>query len=192
MIIVVLPDIAVEDRLLAQARRGDENAIRDIYALYFASIYRYIRLRVENTNEAEDLASEVFVKLVKALRGVNAPRSSLRGWLFQVARNQIADHHGKEKRMTMTTLDEWIADGGDDLELQFMRSLDLQRARQGLSQLTSEQQDVLIFRFGQGLSLQETAQLMGKNTNTIKQLQFRAVSTLRRILGELNTERPYG
>ena len=191
MIIVVLPDIAVEDRLLARARRGDENAIREIYALYFPSLYRYIRLRVENINEAEDLASEVFVKLVAALRGANAPRTSLRGWLFQVARNGIADHHGREKRMTMTTLSEWIAEGGDDLELQFMRSLDTQRARQSLAQLTSEQQDVLLLRFGQGLSLQETAEIMGKNVNTIKQLQFRAVSALRRILGEMNTERPY-
>lgn len=191
MIIVVLPDIAVEDRLLSRARRGDENAVRDIYALYFPSIYRYIRLRVENATEAEDLASDVFVRLVKALRSANAPRSSLRGWLFQVARNGIADHHGKEKRMTMTALDEWIADGSEDLEISSIRSLDAERARRSLSQLTSEQQEVLVFRFGQGLSLQETADIMGKNTNTIKQLQFRAVSALRRILSEMNTERPY-
>lgn len=192
MIILTLPDIAIEDRLLARARRGDDDAVRDIYRLYFDSVYRYIRLRVDDAAQAEDLASAVFVRLVQALRGAHPPRQSLRGWLFQVARNQIADHHGREKRMTMTALDEWIADPGtEDIEVHFIRALDVRRARQALAHLTAEQQEVLMLRFGQSLSLQETAEIMNKSANTIKQLQFRAVNALRRILGEMRTEQPY-
>jgi RNA polymerase sigma-70 factor (ECF subfamily) len=77
------------------------------------------------------------------------------------------------------------------LEFHFMRTLDARRARQALAQLTGEQQEVLILRFGQALSLHETAAIMGKSANTIKQLQFRAVNALRRVLGELGKERPY-
>ncbi|MDX2141161.1 MAG: sigma-70 family RNA polymerase sigma factor [Chloroflexota bacterium] len=186
MLIIILPDIAIEDELLMRARFGDDAAVRDIYQLYYDSVYRYIRLRIDTPAEAEDLSSEVFVRLVSALRSAKAPRQSLRGWLFQVARNLIADHYGRAKRLATTTLEEWIADpDADSLEMDFIHTLNARQARQCLSQLTGDQQEVLILRFGQGMSLQETAIIMGKSTNTVKQLQLRALQALRRNLNAL-------
>lgn len=69
-----------------------------------------------------------------------------------------------------------------------MRTLDIERARQALRMLAAEQQEVLILRFGQLLSLQETADVMNKTISAVKSLQFRAVDTLRRILGEMQLE----
>lgn len=71
-----------------------------IYEAYFTPIYQYIRLRVDDTMTAEDLASDVFVKLINALRGPNAPRTSLRGWLFRVARSAVADAYGAKARVS--------------------------------------------------------------------------------------------
>ncbi|MBZ0277913.1 MAG: sigma-70 family RNA polymerase sigma factor [Anaerolineae bacterium] len=189
MIVLVLPDIPAEDRLLAQARRGNQQAIMRIYEAYFPPVYQFIRLRVGSPDTAEDLASDVFVKFVTALRGKNAPHSSLRGWLFRVARNAIADHYGKEQHMPTETLEEWVPTSGDDEpESQFIRTLDMERARTAIRMLAPEQQEVLILRFGQMLSLQETADIMNKTVSAIKSLQFRAVDTLRRILGEMQWE----
>jgi RNA polymerase sigma-70 factor (ECF subfamily) len=183
MIVIVLPDIPEEDRLLARARRGDDDAIRAIYQHYFSPIYQFIRMRVDPVDTAEDIASEVFLRLVAALRSRNAPRKSLRGWLFRVARNALHDHYGKEQQFTITTLEEWIpAPSEGDPELQFLRTLDGERCRNAIRELSTDQQEVIILRFGQALSLQETADIMGRNTNAIKQLQFRAVNNLRRIL----------
>src|SRR5262245_24794258 len=108
MIVIILPDIPAEDRLLARARQGDQTAIMEIYESYFQSIYQFLRLRVDNKHEAEDLASEVFLKFVGAVRGRNAPRLSLRGWLFRVARNELHSHYGKNLHFPTSTLDEWI------------------------------------------------------------------------------------
>jgi RNA polymerase sigma-70 factor (ECF subfamily) len=89
----------------------------------------------------------------------------------------------------MTTLDDWIPEPTDnDPEVQFMRSVDIERARQAIRMLAADQQEVLILRFGQMLSLQETADVMGKSTSAIKSLQFRAVNTLRSILDGIRTE----
>lgn len=184
MIVIVLPDLSVEDRLLAEARRGDQEAIMQIYDTYFPPIYNFIRLRVDDRALAEDLASDVFVKLVTAFQGRNAPRHSLRGWLFQVARNIIADHFGREKNLSTTTLDDWLP-GDHDLEGQVAQALDADRARQAIRMLADDQQEVLILRFGQALSLQETADIMGRKVSAIKSLQFRAVSTLRQILDQV-------
>lgn len=189
MIVIVLPDfpdIATEDRLLARARNGDQQAIMQIYEAYFDPIYQYIRLRVDDKMQAEDLASEVFVKLIEALKGRNAPQQSLRGWLFKVARSHLHDHYGSVKKFPTSTIDEWIsAPNDDEPEVQFIRQVDAERSRQAMRMLAPEQQEVLILRFGQALSLQETADIMGKTVSAIKSLQFRAVDTLRQILGEL-------
>jgi RNA polymerase sigma-70 factor (ECF subfamily) len=166
MIVIVLPDIAAEDRLLEAARQGNQDAIVDDRAL------------------AEDLASEVFLALVTAIQKQNAPRHSLRGWLFRVARNSIYDHYGS--RMSTATLEEWIpAPQDENPESAALRAMDSEQARRALKMLADEQQEVLILRFGQGLSLQETADIMGKQVGAVKSLQFRAVNTLRQVLSQV-------
>jgi RNA polymerase sigma-70 factor (ECF subfamily) len=193
MIVIVLPDIPMEDRLLAQAREGSQDAVMRIYESYFPPIYNFIRLRVSDPILAEDLASEVFLKLVNALRGRTAPHHSLRGWLFRVARNAIHDHYGKNRQMTTEALEEWMpAPPDNEPEVMFGHSLSVERARSAIRKLPAEQQEVLILRFGQMLSLEETADILGKKIGAVKSLQFRAVNTLRAVLGELNTEGSYG
>jgi RNA polymerase sigma-70 factor (ECF subfamily) len=184
MIILTLPDIPIEDRLLAQARRGDQDAIMHIYESYFPAIYNFIRLRVDDQETARDLASEVFVELVTAFQTRHAPRQSLRGWLFRVARNLLHDHYGKGQQFTMSTLEEWLpASAEDEPEAQAIRSMDAQQTRRAFRMLAVDQQEVLILRFGQGLSLSETADIMDRRVGAVKSLQFRAVQTLREILG---------
>lgn len=184
MIVLTLPDISDEDHLLTRARQGEQGAILDIYERYFTPIYQYIRLRVGDAMLAEDIAGDVFVKLIAAFRGRSAPRQSLRGWLFKVARNEIYGHFGTAKQFPTTTLDEWLPSSDDDAEARYLRSISTERARHALSMLAPEQQEVLILRFGQALDLQATAEVMGKSVSAIKSLQFRAVNTLRGILGE--------
>ncbi len=184
MFLIVLPDLDVEDRLLAAARRGDQDAIMRIYESYFPPIYQFIRLRVEDRQAAEDLASDVFVKFVSTLQTRQAPRTSLRGWLFRVARNLLHDYYGKQKQFPTTTLDEWVP-ATDDPEAQAFAAWDIDRTRRALRMLAEDQQEVLILRFGQGLNLQETADIMGRQVGAVKSLQFRAVGTLRQILEQV-------
>lgn len=189
MIVLVLPDIPTEDRLLLRACQGDQNAISRIYEGYFTPIYQFIRLRVDDAALAEDLTSEVFVKFVRALRGPHPPSHSLRGWLFRVARNVLHDHYDQSSRFATTTLDEWIpAMPEHDPELQLLRTLDAEHARRAIHRLSTDQQEVLILRFGQALSLQDTADIMGKSVGAVKSLQFRAVETLRQLLGDMNLQ----
>jgi RNA polymerase sigma-70 factor (ECF subfamily) len=182
----VLPDITTENRLLARARLNDQNAIKEIYETFFSPIYQFVRLKVDETGLAEDITSEIFIKLIDNIGSRNGPQHSLRGWLFRVARNEVHRHYGNVRQFPTETLEEWLpVSSGDDLEVDFIRSTNIERARQALRMLVSEQQEVLILRFGEGLSLQETADIMGKSTSAIKSLQFRAVEALRRILGEM-------
>lgn len=193
MIVLVLPDIPAEDQLLAEARQGNQTAVMHIYESYSSPIYQYIRLRVGDPILAEDLASEVFVQLVDALQGRNAPRHSLRGWLFKVARNLIAKHYRAAEKMPQVTLDDWFpASDNENPEIQLIQTQNIERTRHALRMLNQQHQEVLILRFGQMLSLQDTADIMGKSVSAIKSLQFRAIDTLKQILDTAQTEMTNG
>ena len=193
MLLIVLPDLSEEDQLLAAARQGSPAALTQIYDAYFKPVYGFIRLRVEDTALAEDLASEVFVRLVEAVRRHSGPRSNLRGWLFEVARNLVNDHYRGGKGFTEQALDDWLPDTrSGEMEALAIRAASVEQTRRALRSLAPDHQEVLILRFAQNLSLQETAELMGKQVNAIKQLQFRATQALRRALSPSLVEPDHG
>lgn len=189
MIFIVLPDVTVDDERLSRARAGDEEAIIAIYRQYFDPVYQFCRLRTGDAHLAQDLTSEVFVRFIKALKNEKAPHSSLRGWIFRVARNLIYDQYGHDKELPVETIDQWLAsEPNTDPEVQAIHAIQIERARQAIGMLPAAQQEVLLLRFDQQLSLQETADIMDKQVNAIKALQFRAVNTLRQILLNLDHE----
>ena len=181
LMLLALPDIPDEDRLLARARQGNRKAITSIYEAYFDAVYNFIRWRVNDPTTAEDLTSEVFIKLLNALQSPQAPQHSLRGWLFRVARNVLADHY---RYATDTSeLDDTMA-APDDPEAQLVQMMDAERVRQAIGTLAPPQQEVLILRFGQMMSVQDTSAIMEKSVSAIKSLQFRAINALRDALRE--------
>ncbi len=181
-LLLTLPDLPDEDRLLARARKGDRGAVATIYETYFEPIYQFVRWRVDDPQEAEDVTSEVFVKFLGALQSPNAPRQSLRGWLFRVARNVLYDRH--RYAPPTAPLDDLIPAPADtEAEVQALAALDAEQVRRALRTLAPDQQEVVVLRFGQMLSLQETAESMGRTVSAIKSLQFRAINALRRALG---------
>ncbi|HYO88854.1 MAG TPA: sigma-70 family RNA polymerase sigma factor [Candidatus Limnocylindrales bacterium] len=192
MWMIVLPDPSEDDTLLAAARQGSPAALTEIYDFYFQPIYSFIRLRVDDAPLAEDLTSEVFIRLVEAVRGRGGPRSSLRGWLFKVARNLVHDHYRGRHALSEQELGEWMASPNPDPEAHAIYAASIDQVRRALLGLNPDHQEVLILRFTQNLSLQETAEIMGRRTNAIKQLQFRATQALQRALAPALTETDHG
>ncbi len=179
----VSPESPSDDQLLYRANRGDRHAVSEIYQRYFEPLYQFIRLRVQDTHTAEDLTSIVFEKFIRTLRAGKGPQHHLRGWLFKVARNAIADHYHQIPTESLDVVEDWGHPTGEyEPETQLMHSGDLMAVREALGTLSAEQLDVLLLRFDQQLSLQETADVLGRNINTIKTLQLRALEKLRQTV----------
>ncbi len=166
--------------LLRRANDMDIDALAAIHDTYYQPLYRYVSFRIGDPHTAEDMVSEVFTRLLTAIRQRKAPQSSLRGWLFGVAANVINDHFRRSYRAPNTSLNEKIMSDtplpADIAEFAVMNE-DLRRA---LRTLTSDQQHVLALRFGQGMSIQEVARMLGKTEGAVKQLQMRAIASLAR------------
>ena len=183
MILIVLPDLTDDYDLLHALREDAPNSLQVIYKRYFPPLYNYTRLKVGDARLAEDIVAEVFVKLLRVVGTPSAPRRSLRGWLFQVTRNEITRSIGRNTRVKTIALEEWMPDPTQpNPELSLSAALDVENLRQAVQTLKPDHQEVIVLRFGQYLSLQETADIMGKSVSAIKSLQFRALDNLRTIL----------
>ncbi|PJF43799.1 MAG: hypothetical protein CUN55_07260 [Phototrophicales bacterium] len=178
-----LPTLAAEDKLLRRANRGDQEAVIEIYDRYFQSIYRFVRNRVDDPQQAEDITSEVFLKLVQSLGGTSAPQKSLRGWLFQVARHEISRYVSQQRQATHQPLEEWLPDDAQiDPEVLTAKLLEREQLQKLLKRLVPDQQEVLLLRFTEMLNLEETAEAMNKSVSAVKSLQFRAIKNLQQLL----------
>ncbi len=174
--------LATEDEdLLAGARKLDGRALAGIHDRYYPGVYRYLLYRTNDQHAAEDLTSEVFMRLLDSLHAGRAP-DSLRAWLFGVATHLAADHFRLQSRRPQVELsDEFPApDSSPDAEVS--AAMTTKAVRRALQKLTDEQQQVLALRFGEGRSVAATAALLQKSETAVKQLQFRAVAALRRLM----------
>jgi RNA polymerase sigma-70 factor (ECF subfamily) len=172
-----------EARLLAGARRLEGLALARIHDRYYPGVYRYLLFRTREELVAEDLASEVFMRLLDSLKA-GKPIQALQPWLFGVANHLATDHfRGQARRPQVELSDELVAAGDEhDPEQRAAINLTSHAVRRALGELTEEQQQVLALRFGEGQSVADTAGRMRKSVTAVKQLQFRAVAALRRKL----------
>jgi RNA polymerase sigma-70 factor (ECF subfamily) len=177
-----------EQRALDGLRALDSQSIGAIYDRYFPEIYRYVRYRISDDTIAEDIASDVFVRLMEASQRNKGPQTNLRGWLIATASNAVNDHHRRHYRRPVEALSDSLPDAGASVLSQIDSREQNRIVQQALAQLTDEQQHVLALRFGQGYSIEETAAFMNKNANAIKALQFRALASLQRQIGEVSYE----
>lgn len=168
---------------LKHLRALDPETISKVHNRYFPEIFRYARYRLGDPSAAEDVAGEVFVRLLEALHSGRGPSESLRGWLFGTASNLVSDSfRHRYKHETEELSEDMMVKGLDPHELAEQQD-EFNVVRDASSNLTRDQQHVLALRFGSALSVQETANIMGKEPNAIKALQFRALGALRRHLG---------
>lgn len=172
----------------AQPNKINAQAIGVIYDEYFPEIYRYALYRISDETLAEDIASDVFIRLLEAVKAGRAPQTNLKGWLIATASHIVTDQLRKKYRHPEDEIPASLPDLQPALAFQVDQREQQRAMKNALSKLTVEQQNVLAFRFGQGYSIEETASLMNKNLNAIKALQFRALAALQREIGEVEND----
>ena len=181
-------EVAVTLALVQRAQGGDTEAFGELYDRYVDLVYRYVYYRVGSAQVAEDLTSETFLRALRRLSSFTWQGRDVGAWFVTIARNLIADHYKSSRyRLEMTTDDvsesgaKLTQEGPENAVLEAMQNKVLLEA---VKQLNAEQQECIVLRFLQGLSVSETAQAMGKNDGAIKALQYRAIRTLGRLLPE--------
>jgi len=175
-------------RRIYGSEKFDRQTMAAIYKLHFPEIYRYVRYRVADDLAAEDIASDVFVRLLEAIEKQTEPNTNIRNWLLSTASNAVNDHLRREYRRPTESLVESMHDEDANIQDQVTMHEQTRFFRFAFAKLTPEQQHVLALRFGLGYSLEETAAALNTKSNTVKGLQFRALSSLKRHIGGMGYE----
>ncbi len=180
---IVSPDGGEVDALVARAARGDAGAFAVLYDEFAPRMYRYVAFRVREPADAEDLVQRVFVKVIEALPRYEQRGAPFSAWLFRLAHNAVIDFaRTGRNHAPLDVAAELPADAPDPSEL-VARAADTARLEHALRSLTPDQQQVVACRFYAGLSVAETARVLGRREIAVRSLQFRALAALRRSLG---------
>lgn len=181
--IASMPD-QTEQQDIEGLKQLDSQVISSIFDRFFPVVFRYVRYRVNDVAQSEDISSDVFVKLLEAVKNGNGPDTNIKAWLLSTASHAVNDHYRKNYRRPTEKISESLQDLQASPAETSERRERQRRVQIALSKLTPEQQHVITLRFGQELSLEETAAIMKKNVNAVKQLQLRALAALNRQIDE--------
>lgn len=169
---------------LQRAKQGDPAVLTELFESHYGGVFRYLYYRVGDQHVAEDLASEVFLKMIAALPRYLPQQATFQAWVYQIARNLSIDHFRKANRYPQVQLEEdLLVEHADPLHI-VEDGLTTEKLYRALAQLPDQQRDVIILRFISGLPIGEVAQTLHKSEDSVKGLQRRALGALRNLLTE--------
>lgn len=180
-----------EARLINRARRGDRDAIANLYQQYVQAIYRYIHYRVPQNTAADDLTAEVFLRMVEGLPNYKLNGVPFEAWLYRIASARVADFYREQSRHPQEALSETEPDRSVSPESRVQTTEERAELRAALQQLSEEYQNILLLRFVERKSHAEVADIVGKSVSAVKSAQYRALGQLADLLGSDGKVRHY-
>jgi len=173
--------------ILDRARSLDKPALGFLYERYLAIVYRFVYLRVGDTHVAEDLTADVFFSVVAHIQQLHATDElTFAAWILRIARNVVLAHYRALRAQPPTESVSHLAlttsaEEGDPLAVITARE-DWSVVVSALHALTEDQRNVVLYRCLLGYSAIEVGRLLEKRPGAIRALQFRALTTLARLL----------
>ncbi len=186
-----LPSDAEIVSLVRGAQSHEPLAFDRLYEHFADPLYRYFYYRSSDQHVAEELVSEVFLRMVEAIIQFKLPeRAQARAfsaWVFRIAYTRLVDYYRQQKRQTVE-LDETIPAPYSAEEV-VDRSLEHEELRAAIQRLTPEQQQIVLLRFVERLSTEEVAIITGQTIGAVKAMQHRALNAMAKILGTTRNPR---
>lgn len=170
--------------LLEAARKGEPEALGQIFDAYAPALFRYAVRLCHDPAESDRIVGDVFAQLLEQLSSGRGPRTNLRSYLYQIAYHVLVDHVRDAAHVSSMDDALNLPDGVQSVAAQVEEQELLRELEYAVAHgLTGEQQHVIMLRFVEGFSLQETADITGKKVNAVSVLQNRAITKLRQLLG---------
>ncbi len=166
-----------DERLLIEAAQKDPARFADLYEISFERVYAYVVRRVRDRAEAEDVTAEVFHHALANLKRFEWRGIPFCAWLYRIAGNLISDRWQKSGRE--------VAVDSEKIESMPVRPAEIEEVERRatlfrlVDTLPAEQRNVVVLRFVQQKSIKEVAREIRKSEGAVKQLQFRALTSLR-------------
>lgn len=176
--------VSLKEKLLLYRLRvkKDPEAFAALYDSYVQRIYRFIFFKVSSAAEAEDIASEVFLKVWHYIQNAKEVKS-FSGLLYRIARNCVIDHYRARANRPEVELHEEteITDGGKWM-LGIHAKIENENLVKALKRLKQEYQEVITLKYIDELETEEIAEITGKGKVAVRVTLHRAVHKLRELM----------
>lgn len=178
-----------ETAVLAAASSLDQDALAMIFDEYAPAIYKYLLRLGAHSQEADQLAGDVFARLLDKFAEGEGPQKNLRSYLFQTAYHLVIDGARERQRIISLEAADSVNEEMEPVQSRAEEKMLLERVSMAMKhELTEDQRNVIILRFQEEFSLKETAEIIGKNVNAVKALQNRAIQKLRQVMSLMDGE----
>ncbi len=152
----------------------------EIYKKYINKIYRFVFLRVNSEEKAQDLCSETFLRVWEIFNNKERKIDNYQSFLYQTARNLIIDFYRKRGRTQIVPIEELnISDPTQDLEDKTIINSDIKEVQTILTTLKQDYQDIIIWYYIEELSISEISQILNKSEGATRVMLHRALNALR-------------
>ncbi len=155
-----------------------------IYDQYIEKIYRFVYLKVNSQEIAEDITSKVFLRSWEAYKGQPDRIQNIKAFLYQIARNTVTDHYREKGRTNTisTELTQQMADNRTDLYERAIINSDIEIVKSAIQSLKKDYQDVLILHYLEDMPVEEISQVLNKPEGTVRVMMHRGLNSLRNQL----------
>ena len=174
-----------DERILIEEAKMDRRRFGDIYELHFERVYAFIGRRVQDRAAVQDLTADVFRKALEGLDRFEWRGVPFAVWLFRIARNAIANHRQWTARET-TGADLETKEASESTAAVSGPVEDHAAVYRFVRELPGDQRRVIEMRFAEEKGIREIAETMGRTEGAVKQLQYRAMQSLRERMGVRN------
>ncbi len=184
-----LKDVSSEtdERILIEEAKRDRRRFGELYELHFERVYAYIGRRLRDRAAVQDLTADVFRKALEGLDRFEWRGAPFAAWLFRIASNAIANHRQRASRETtgsnLEVKEASASPSGYAVSVSIEDRAALYRL---VGDLPDDQRRVIQMRFADEKGIREIAEEMGRTEGAVKQLQYRAIQSLRERMGERN------
>ena len=157
----------------------------DIYDRYINKIYRFIFLKVNSQEIAQDLTSETFLRGWESFKEKNEEIENIQAFLYRIARNLVTDHYREKGKAKVVSAEYWeVTDPRQNLEEKSLLMSDINTIRTALADLKEEYQNVIIWHYLDDLPIREVAKMMGRTEEATRVLLHRALKALKNELNQ--------
>jgi RNA polymerase sigma-70 factor (ECF subfamily) len=177
-----------DNKLLIARALNDSTAFVQLYRRHYDEIFRYCVHRLFERSKAEDVTSEVFLKVVENIHGFKGNEKQFRCWLYRIATNAVNNHLRKtarRKRILKFAREHSNSQDADCL----MPADKLTLLREAVFTLRPRYQTIITLRFFENLKLTEIAEVLGSSPGTVRSQLTRALAKLRKVLATAFTEK---
>lgn len=173
-----------EQQLVAEAKENVEK-FEELYEIYFPKVYGFVAGKINDRDMAEDLVSEIFIKILEGLPRYRYKGAPFGAWVFMIVKNHLKDYYTKAKKRSAGNMEdvEWIKD--EDLDRNPAKKAERENLKQNLikcfSVLSKTEEEVVRLKYFAELSNQEIADTLQLSANHVGVILFRSLKKLKKV-----------